>query len=343
MRPDLTKVIIAAGENSMHDAEKELVQYFPNASFCALTSGVFICGIPGSFADFSKQVRKNNICFTRHIFPILAEDTLTGGTEDAETVLRNFDAIKSAIAGKQIAVHATILDGKTAGYTKIELILPLLKSLTDDGFILSPRGAAEIISIVVFGGKLYMGVSMARDNLSSWPLGRSRFLFEKDQISRAEFKMLDTIEQFDINLRKYKTGVDLGAAPGGWTRILLKHGIKVIAVDPAKMDKRLNKYSNFSHYQGLSQKFFKTHPGKYDIIVNDMRMDVKSSVGIMNDAAEFLHDGGIAIMTLKLNPTRQLAEVSYAKDALSKKYNIIGARQLFHNRSEVTMVLKNRA
>ena len=56
------------------------------------------------------------------------------------------------------------------------------------------------------------------------------------------------------------------------------------AVDPAKLDDRVKKMPHVTHYKGLAQDFVKTVEGKgeyFDIIVNDMKMDVRESVDLM--------------------------------------------------------------
>ena len=77
-----------------------------------------------------------------------------------------------------------------------------------------------------------------------------------------------------------------------------------------------------------------------DVIVNDMRMDAMLSCQIMGEAAEILKPEGLAIMTLKLPHENQQRNARRAMDLLSKWYEIPFARQLFHNRSEVTVLLR---
>jgi len=57
-----------------------------------------------------------------------------------------------------------------------------------------------------------------------------------DRINRAEFKMKEAVEFFGIDLSRHKKALDIGAAPGGWTRYLSQQGIKVVAVDNALLD-----------------------------------------------------------------------------------------------------------
>jgi 23S rRNA (cytidine2498-2'-O)-methyltransferase len=80
----------------------------------------------------------------------------------------------------------------------------------------------------------------------------------------------------------------------------------------------------------------------FDIVVNDMRMDARDSARVMLTAAKLLKPKGFAVMTLKL-PTARMSEVlEQAMQILEIRYVRLGARQLFHNRDEVTVVLKGK-
>ena len=49
---------------------------------------------------------------------------------------------------------------------------------------------------------------------------------------------------------------------------------------------------------------------------------------------------GLAIMTLKLPEARRMPILEHALDILRSAYTVAGARQLFHNRSEITLYLR---
>ncbi len=59
-----------------------------------------------------------------------------------------------------------------------------------------------------------------------------------DRINRAEFKIEEAVRFFGIDLGKHKMGLDIGAAPGGWTHYLSQNRIKMVAVDNALLDYR---------------------------------------------------------------------------------------------------------
>lgn len=198
----------------------------------------------------------------------------------------------------------------------------------------------QIISIVIGSEDIFSGISLAQQNLSSWAGGRHRFAREAGQISRAEFKLLETIEWFGIELPQAGQALDLGAAPGGWTRVLRQRGLQVTAVDPAKLHPTLQQDKHVQHLPITTETFLAQRPLLYDFIVNDMRLDAKRSARLMVDLAGCLKSRGQAVMTLKLPAKKRQAIIADSSKILSQAYVIKGARQLFHNRSEITLFLE---
>ena len=63
-------------------------------------------------------------------------------------------------------------------------------------------------------------------------------------VSRAFFKMHELLQTDAFGMRERRgcpTGLDLGAAPGGWTQALRLSGaaLRVLAVDPGRVAKRV--------------------------------------------------------------------------------------------------------
>jgi 23S rRNA (cytidine2498-2'-O)-methyltransferase len=206
------------------------------------------------------------------------------------------------------------------------------------GARLDVRQPAQVLSVVCMPDKGYMGLSDVEQNLSNWAGGARRFVREPGQISRSEFKLLEALELFAVPLPEGGRALDLGAAPGGWTRLLRARGLRVVAVDPAALDPRLAGDPGIRHVRATAQQYL---PGRerFDLIVNDMRMDARDSARLMLDAAPCLQPEGHALMTLKLPAEAPEQVMHQALALLARRYRILGARQLFHNRSEVTVAL----
>jgi 23S rRNA (cytidine2498-2'-O)-methyltransferase len=222
------------------------------------------------------------------------------------------------------------------------------------GAIVEETGAVEdikrpqiVVSLLCAQEVAYLGISLARDNLSPWPGGMRHFAQTPEQISRAEFKLLEALETFGVTLPERGRALDLGAAPGGWTRLLLEAGLKVVAVDPAKLDPRLFRRPGLVHFRGYAEHYLEIEePGKqpqlFDVITNDMRMDARDAARLLIDMRDKLRPDGFILSTLKLphatasiDPMRNLRE---ATSLLSRYFDIVQAKQLFHNRQEVTVI-----
>src|SRR5205085_10683336 len=130
-----------------------------------------------------------------------------------------------------------------------------------------------VVALLCTTEKGYAGITLALENLSDWPGGARHVAQTPEQISRSEFKLLEALEVFGVTLPARGRALDLGAAPGGWTRLLLDAGLYVVAVDPANLDPRLARQPRLEHYRGYAEHYLeeaiKTHKN-FDVIVNDM-------------------------------------------------------------------------
>lgn len=211
---------------------------------------------------------------------------------------------------------------------------------------LDVRQPQQVISVVI--GQLgelaiaWLGLSAVADNLSDWAGGSRRFAHEEGRISRSEFKLLEALEVFSVQTPVRGYALDLGAAPGGWTHVLRERGMYVTAVDPAALDPRLLNDFGVRYKRMTAEAFLPTATDTYDLIVNDMRMDGRASARLMNGYARLLRNKGSAIMTLKLPQAERMRTLEDVFQILEGTYTVVSARQLFHNRSEVTLCLKRR-
>ncbi len=187
-----------------------------------------------------------------------------------------------------------------------------------------------------------LGLSTAQHNLSDWAGGVRRFAREPEQVSRSEFKLLEALEVFGLDLSPGGHALDLGASPGGWTRVLRQRGLYVTAVDPGSLDPRLEADRGVRHLRMAAEAYLAEGPDVFHVIVNDMRMDARDSARLMVRFAPYLAPEGFAIMTLKLPHRNRWRILEHALAILREGYRVERVRQLFHNRSEVTVLLRPR-
>jgi 23S rRNA (cytidine2498-2'-O)-methyltransferase len=180
------------------------------------------------------------------------------------------------------------------------------------------------------------------DSLVDWPGGRVRLTRTEQRVSRAEFKLEELDHVTAVRLPVSGRALDLGAAPGGWTRILRRRGLAVWAVDPADLDPRVATDRGVRHIRTTAGEFLRSTDLRFDLVVNDLRMDAVRSAHLTGDAAGLLRRGGLAVVTLKLGPDRPLQTVRQCLDLIARDLDVEFARQLHHNRHEVTVIARRR-
>ena len=121
--------------------------------------------------------------------------------------------------------------------------------------------------------------------------------------------------------------------------------MQVVAVDPAKLDARLSRQNRLEHYRGYAENYLeevlKKHR-KFNVITTDMRMDAREAARLLVQASACLLSDGFIISVLKL--PHQTSEIDPLKNLnvslrlLQRHFAIVQARQLFHNRQEVTIL-----
>ena len=322
------------GLKELHQCDKEAkVDFY-------IDEAVGVMTLSAGFKTLSNCLKIHKPIFLQHICPIHIALKLS----DADGLASIAEACQPLIPlmdrGQSFSVQTRIFHSAfpLKGYEVNEAVAA---GFCSQGFELNVTDPVQVISIVITEDTAFLGLSLAEDNISSWAGGKHRLAHEKGQISRAEFKLIEAIKVFDLKLPKQGLALDLGAAPGGWTRVLLNHHLEVIAVDPAKLAPTLKKHPKVRHYRETAQKFFQRNvKKKFDVIVNDMKMDTAESVDIINRAGRFLKEGGLVILTLKLPKSGAEKKIHQAVKSLEAHYTVVGIKQLFHNRSEVTVILK---
>lgn len=282
--------------------------------------------------------------FLRHICPAQSEVTLHGTAEDVQALREGLIPLLPLInTTESFSVQTRIAEKYSPPYKRFDINTALCEMAEQTGAVLDVKKPRQIISVVLAEGAGWIGVSNVWENLHDWAGGARRFKWEEGQISRAEFKLLEALELFGINLADGMHALDLGAAPGGWTRILRRHGLYVTAVDPAALDARLAKDRRITHVRTTAQAYLES-PTPCDVLVNDMKMDSEQSAALMVESAACLRAGGDALLTLKLpeNDSEWLPRIAQSMDILEKAYQVVGKRQLFHNRNEITVYMKKR-
>ncbi len=185
-------------------------------------------------------------------------------------------------------------------------------------------------------------------NASPWLLGIPRLKFPAAAPSRSTLKLEEAFlyflsaEEREDSLREGATGVDLGAAPGGWTWQLVKHGLSVTAIDNGPMDAALMQTGQVEHLKVDGFHYRPTRPVSW--LVCDM---VEKPARIAELCAGWVADGVAtnAIFNLKLPMKKRYEEVLHCQALMAQRLGSrpfrLRIKQLYHDREEVTVCLRS--
>jgi 23S rRNA (cytidine2498-2'-O)-methyltransferase len=177
----------------------------------------------------------------------------------------------------------------------------------------------------------------------AWPGGIPRLRAHADAPSRSALKLDEALLVLldpDERERWLKPGMraaDLGAAPGGWSFVLARQHVRVVAVDNGPMAASAMATGLIEH---LRDDGFRWHPREpLDWMVCDM---VEQPRRVAARMAEWFRHGWCqrAIFNLKLPMKKRWEETRLCLDLFAEQSQRpleIRARQLYHDREEITV------
>jgi 23S rRNA (cytidine2498-2'-O)-methyltransferase len=342
-----SEYIVTATPELWRSAFRELQAIAPDLrKIRDFRDGVFLVRSEASGAEFAEAAVRLDPVFVRHLMPVQAEVRLTGlRSADLPALLGAAGEVSDIRDGERFSVqcrHVGLEHDYNAKDVEVFVgshyeragAVPVFSDVTveiDD--------LQKVVSVYVFQDAGFVGCCRARDNLNEHCDEYRVFSRRPREVSRAEYKLLEAIRKFRLSVSGGRA-LDLGAAPGGWTWVLADLGMHVLAVDPAELDEKVARLPSVTHLKLRAEEY--QGAGDFDLLVNDMNVEPERSAATIVKLAPQLRPGAFAIMTLKLvirNPDRLIAQV---RPILDEAYAIVRMKNLFHNRLEVTLLLRRR-
>jgi 23S rRNA (cytidine2498-2'-O)-methyltransferase len=201
----------------------------------------------------------------------------------------------------------------------------------------------KTVVVQIFQNRAFIGVTDTSNLLVKKITKFRKYRKGERPFTRAEFKIREAMMEFGIDVDETHSILDIGAAPGGWTKHLAKSAKKVIAVDPADLHPSVLEYENVTHLRCRAEEIPRDI-GPFHLITNDMNISPRESAEIMVVFADLLVDGGGALMTIKFVTRARKRHVEEAIRDLDSAYEWFTVKRLPHNRNETTvyMVKKRR-
>ena len=213
------------------------------------------------------------------------------------------------------------------GMTSRDIEVQVGTLLEQQGYPVNLKQPGCVVYIHLIARKVYVGKMKS---------SMQRALVSKgNRLNRAQLKLREALTAFRIPLHKIKTALDIGAAPGGFTKELIAHNIKVTAIDPADLDISLRNDKNVAHLKIKAEEFSSTI--LYDLLVNDMNIHPKDSAKILLALSAYLKKGGYCLMTIKCPTKNVFYYIKEVKKILKPSFSQFAFKHLPHNRMEITM------
>lgn len=222
---------------------------------------------------------------------------------------------------------------------------PLTSALQKKGILVENPRFLRLHLFWLGSAAVYVGVSDPK-NSSPWPLGIPRLRISRHAPSRSALKLGEAFVHFGLEprLQAGQTGVDLGAAPGGWSWQLVQRGIHVTAIDNGPMDKGLLATEMVEHLKTDGFHYRPKRPVYW--LVCDM---VEKPQRIAKLMADWIAEGHAqeAIFNLKLPMKKRFEETLICRNLIEDRLLeadipfSLAIRQLYHDREEVTCHLRN--
>jgi 23S rRNA (cytidine2498-2'-O)-methyltransferase len=336
-----SKWICTANHSFIAYAQEELRRRFGQVKATVLIPDeVIVVTLPADVIEVQRQLQTDPLIFLRHIQPVALEiDYASLESSQAISALQEYLGTKSELMpGQTVAVQIRKGNVEATNLDLQELKASLDHTLTEAGVEVVTRGSDWIISVFMDKELLYVGLSTPSENLSDWSGGALRFQREEGQISRAKFKLLEAERAFGLDLADFKEGLDIGAAPGGWTSLLLERGLKVTAIDPAAMHPSLADHRRLTILKKNASEV-KLGDSQFDLLVCDMSWSPMQMVRLVADLLYALRSGGTAIVTVKLMHKKPLQTIRDITEKFSEHLEVRRLKQLVHNRDEITLYM----
>jgi 23S rRNA (cytidine2498-2'-O)-methyltransferase len=161
-----------------------------------------------------------------------------------------------------------------------------MEGLPGDEF---PEMGQPIGTVVELGpAEYWAGIHRHRPGISPYPAGDAGLVMPADSPSRAWLKLEEAVRFFGLEFKPSDIVVELGCAPGGVVLALLRRGVAVIGVDPAKMAAVVDGWAIPDRNQVPSKGPWFYHCRKPAALVGkrDLGIDVTWFMSDMNQAPE---------------------------------------------------------
>ena len=282
------------------------------------------------------------LAFARQGLPVQA--LCTTDAQELATLIGQFTADRRFTPeGSGLALHVFSPDsdeGNLRAAAVLTLQARLTETLTEAGIALLADGktahgeGGRLIQVCLLDEEhAALGVLPARAAPSLFPGGRQRYKKPKDAPARSALKLVEALAWLGHGPQSGEVCVDLGAAPGGWSQVLLERRCHVVAIDPGRLAPHLT--GRLEHLRMNAFSFEPEIPA--DWVLCDMAYRPLEVAGLLakwgrHRWAQFL------LANIKLPMNRRVDMLARVREILATGgWTGLRMRQLYHDRDEITL------
>lgn len=206
---------------------------------------------------------------------------------------------------------------------------------------LSP-GTRVLDCVIVEPDQWRLGFHTAGPPATCWPGGFCGARLPPHAVSRAWLKMEEALRWSQLPLEPGQRVAELGSAPGGAAQALLDRGLLVTGIDPAEMDPAALAHPNFTHIRKRGADVRRREFRKIRWLTADMNVAPRYTLDTVEAIVTHPETRvrGL-LLTLKLLDWALAEQIpEYLFRIRTWGYKQISARQLAHNRQEITVAAR---
>jgi hypothetical protein len=177
-------------------------------------------------------------------------------------------------------------------------------------------------------------------DLARWPAGDAPVAIDRAPPSRAYQKLEEAFAWMGTAPQAGETCVDLGAAPGGWTAMLVKHGARVVAVDRALLAPALARHPRVTTVIGNAFTYAPAAP--VDWLVCDVVCEPPRSLAL----CDAWLSGALCqnlVVTVKFKGRAGYGVLGDLAALFGRiRPAFARVKQLAHNKNEVTVMVRRK-
>jgi len=183
--------------------------------------------------------------------------------------------------------------------------------------------------------RVLIGALAAQDAPTLAAGGRARSRMPRDAPSRAARKLVEALDWIGRGPEPGELAVDLGAAPGGWTAVLLERRARVVAVDPGPLAAHLRRRANVRHVRGSAFDYAPEEP--VDWLCCDMAHRPLEVAALLAKWGRRRWASAL-VANIKLPMRKRVEFVRRICQIVAEGgWRDLRARQLYHDREEFTL------